>query len=143
MNKYSTTKRTHLYCKWANSKFSILLSHFIILFILFCPSINQFLFLTWKYLRNFLPGLAWIIDYMSYFQPVYIEWKFSYVCSNRGEIYAWFTVMKFLYIIVILFLHFSCLSCEIKSHQDLMSWNFSPGWKPSYKHPRRLRFFQK
>ena len=39
----------------------------------------------------------------------------------RGEIYAWFTVMKFLHIMVILLLHFSRLSCEIKSHQDLMS----------------------
>ena len=58
----------------------------------------------------------------------------------RGEIYAWFTVMKFLHIMVILFLHFSCLSCEIKSHQDLMSWTFCPGWKSPYKHPRRLRF---
>ena len=85
LNKYSITKRT-LYCKWASFKFSILLTHFIILFKLLCSGIHQFLLLTWKHLRNILFGLASIIDYMSYFQPVDIEWKSSSVCSNRGEI---------------------------------------------------------
>ena len=61
---------------------------------------------------------------------------FSSVCSNRGEISDRFTVMKFLYIIVILFLHCCRLTCEMKSHHRLTSSNFNPGWNsPPYNPP--------
>ena len=69
---------------------------------------------------------------------------FSSVCSNRGEISARFTVMKFLHTIVILFLHCCRLTCEMKSHHGLTSWNFNPGWNsPPYNPPLRWGFLQK
>ena len=55
--------------------------------------------------------------------------NFASVCSNRGEVSARFIVMKFLHIIVILFLHWCHLPCEMKSHHGVMRWNFIPGLK--------------
>ena len=43
--------------------------------------------------------------------------------------------MKFLSIIIILFLHCCCLPCEMKFHHGLMSWNFFLGIKSWYKQP--------
>ena len=59
----------------------------------------------------------------------------SSVCSSRGWISARFIMIKFLNIIVILFLHFCCLPWEIESHHGSMSWNFIPGLKSWYKQP--------
>ena len=58
--------------------------------------------------------------------------NFRLVRSNRGEVPSRFTVIKVLHVIVNLFLHCLHLSCEMKSHQGLTRWNFSPGWKSPY-----------
>ena len=64
--------------------------------------------------------------------------NFSSFCSNRRDISARFTVMKFSHIIVILFLHCCRLTWEMKSHQGLTSWNFNLGWNsPPYNWPLR------
>ena len=92
---------------------------------LFCWNIHQFVFLTW---------ISRCIIY--HFQPIYMiisnsfAWNenFSSVCSNRGEISARFTVIKFLHIIVILFLHCCRLKCNMKSHHGLTSWDLNPDW---------------
>ena len=51
--------------------------------------------------------------------------------------------MKFLNIIVILFLHCFRLPCEMKSHHGLLSWNFILGLKSRYKQPLRQSFLRK
>ena len=51
--------------------------------------------------------------------------------------------MKFLNVIITLFLHCCCLSCEMKSQHSLMSWNFILGLKPQYKQPLWCSFLQK
>ena len=51
--------------------------------------------------------------------------------------------MRFLNIIVILFLNCCRLPCEMKSHHCLMSWNFIPGLKSWYKQPLRRSFYRK
>ena len=50
---------------------------------------------------------------------------FSSVCSNRGEISAQFTKIKLLHIIAIQFLHCCPLTCKMKSHHNVPSWNFN------------------
>ena len=45
-NRYSATKRTHLYCKWASFKFSIWSSHLNI------PSFTKYLILTLVFMWN-------------------------------------------------------------------------------------------
>ena len=65
--------------------------------------------------------------------------NFSLVCSKRDEISGRLTVMKFLHIFVILFLFCCRLTCEMKSHHGLTSWNFSLGWK----YPRNHSHFHK
>ena len=107
--------------------------YFIILFkcslTLFFWDIHQFVFLTWIHVRNLSFSVqALIIDYMIIFNSFTWNENFSSVCSNRGEISARFTVMKFLHIIVILFLHRCRLTWEMKSHHGLTSRNFNPGW---------------
>ena len=50
--------------------------------------------------------------------------------------------MKFLHKIVILFLHCCRLTCEMKSHHGLTSWNFKQGWNsPPYNLSLRWSFF--
>ena len=73
-----------------------------------------------------------------------ITWLFS-TCSyriklstrfwlNRDEISARFTVIKFWYVMVILFLHCSHLSCETESHYGLrIHWRLSTILKTSNK----------
>ena len=74
VKKYSTTKRAHLYCKWASFKFSVLSSHFIILFEVVVLINSSISFSN----MNLQPGLALIIDYMIIFKfHVYMEWKFQ------------------------------------------------------------------
>ena len=72
-----------------------------------------------------------------------VTWNknFSSFSSNCGEVSARFTVMKFLHIIVILFLHRCRLTCEMKSYHGFKSWNFSPGWKSPQNQPLRWSFF--
>lgn len=53
-----------------------------------------------------------------YFNSFTWDEKFSLVCPNSGEISVWFTLMKILHGIVILFLHCFQLSCEVKPHHD-------------------------
>ena len=48
--------------------------------------------------------------------------------------------MKFLNIIVILFLYCCRLTCEMKCHHGLMSWNFVTGLRSWYKQPLRRSF---
>ena len=81
--------------------------------IFFCWDIHHCVLLTIQIFRehaclvyHFQPGLFFNQSH-DYFQLVYMGWKFQLVFSNRGEISARFTVMKFLHIIVILFLLFS------------------------------------
>ena len=60
--------------------------------------------------------------------------NFSVVCSNRSGISAWFTIMKFLHIIVILFLHCFRLPCEMKSRHGLTLFRMAAqGWEKSGK----------
>ena len=69
--------------------------------------------------------------------------NFDSVCSNHGETSAQFTVMKFLRIIVILFLQCCRLTYEIKNHHHgLMTWNINPGWNCAPFNPP-LSFFAK
>ena len=117
--------------------------YFIILFkcslTLFFWDIHQFVFLTWILVRNLSFSVqALIIDYMIIFNSFTWNENFTSVCSNRREISARFTVMKFLHIIVILFLHRCRLTWEMKSHHGLTSRNFNPGWNfPPYNPPLR------
>ena len=71
--------------------------------------------------------------------PLIFTWDehFSSLCSNRGEISALFAVMKFLHIIIILFLYCCRLAWELKSyHHGLTAWNFTTGWNcPPLIHP--------
>ena len=114
---------------------------------LFCSYIYQFGLLTWMHVRkvtyHFQSGLVLTIDYMIIFNSFTWNENFSSVCSNRGKISAWFIVMKVFHIIVILFLHFPHLTCEMKSHHGLISWNFSPVWKSSYDQPLKWSFLKK
>ena len=71
--------------------------------------------------------------------PLIFTWDehFSSLCSNRGEISARFAGMKFLHIIIILFLYCCRLAWELKSyHHGLTTWNFTTGWNcPPLIHP--------
>ena len=60
VNKYITMKRAHLYSKWASFNFSVLSSHFIILFNIVLPRHSSISFSN----VNLQPGLALVIDYM-------------------------------------------------------------------------------
>ena len=51
--------------------------------------------------------------------------------------------MKFLNVIVILFLHCYRLRWEMKPHHGLMRWNFIPDLKFLYKQPLRQSFLRK
>ena len=74
VNKYSATKRAHLYCKWASFKSSILSSHFIILLNVALPRHSSISFSN----VNLQPGLALIIDYMIIFKfHVYMGLNFQ------------------------------------------------------------------
>ena len=74
-NISNAMKRAHLYCKLANFKFSILSSHFIILFNVVLPRHSSISFPN----MNLQPGLAVIIDYMIIFKfHVHMEWKFQF-----------------------------------------------------------------
>ena len=74
VNKHNATKRAHLYCKWASFEFSILSSHFIILFNVVLLRHSSISFSN----MNLQPGLALIIDYMIIFKfHVHMEWKFQ------------------------------------------------------------------
>ena len=54
-----------------------------------------------------------------YFQLFTWNENFRVVWANRSEISAWFTIMKFLHIIVIICLHCFRLPCEMKFRQSL------------------------
>ena len=76
-----------------------------------------------------------IIDYMIFFNSFTCNENFSLVCSKRDGISSRLTMMTFLHIFVILFLFCCHLTCEMKSHHGLTSWNFSLGWKYPRYHP--------
>ena len=74
MNIYRAAKRAHLYRKWASFKFSILSSHFIIIFNIVLLRHSSISFSNVK----LQPRLSLIIDYMIIFKfHVYMEWKFQ------------------------------------------------------------------
>ena len=74
VNKCSATKGTYLYCKWGSFKFSVLSSHFIVLFNVVLPRHSTISFSK----VNLLTGLALIINYMIIFKfHVHMEWKFK------------------------------------------------------------------
>ena len=74
VNKYNTMKGTHLYCKWASLKLSVLSPHFIILFNVALLRHSSISFSN----MNLQPGLALIIDYMIIVKfHVHMEWKFQ------------------------------------------------------------------
>ena len=66
------TNTAHFYCKWASFKFSILLSHFIILFNVVLSRHSPISFSNVK----LQPRLSLIVDYMIIFKfHVHMEWK--------------------------------------------------------------------
>ena len=140
VNKYSTKKRAHLYCKWASFKFSILSSRFVILFTVVLPRHSSISFSN----VNPQPRLTLIIDYMIIFKfHVHMERKFQLglfklwlnVCSvSRDDVFEYnrnsiFTLLP--------------LTMEMKSYHGLMSWNFILGLKSWYKQPTRWSFLRK
>ena len=90
---------------------------------------------------HFQSRLALIIDYMIIFNLFTWNENFSSVCSNRGEISAQFTKMKLSHIIVIQFLHCCPLTCKMKSHHSVTSWNFNFSHVRKRLHLRYLTWF--
>ena len=72
---------------------------------------------------------------MIFFNSFTCNENFRLVCSKRDGISSRLTMMTFLHIFVILFLFRCHLTCEMKSHHGLTSWNFSLGWKYPHYHP--------
>ena len=90
---------------------------------------------------SFSVGLHLIVDGMIIFNSFTWNENFSSAFLKHGEILARFTLMKFLYIIVILFLYCYRLTCDLKCHHGLKSWNFSFGLKISiYSVPKKELF---
>ena len=84
---------------------------------LFCWAMHYFLFLTITIFRgyvytvnHFQPRLTLFIDYMIILNSITCDENISWGCSNHRQISARLTVIKFLHIFVILFLHCFCLS---------------------------------
>ena len=71
---------------------------------------------------NFQSRRAVVIDYIIIFSSFTWNKNFSSVCSNCREILAWFTMMKLLHIIAIVFFFFQLLSLNM---QDKISSRFS------------------
>ena len=96
---------------------------------LFSWDIHQFVFVLefTCAIYHFQSKLAFIIDYMIILNLFSCGENFNSVCSNRAEISARFTVVKFLPIIVILLLLSLSVRDEISYH-GLTTWNFNPGW---------------
>ena len=124
--------------KWASFKFSILSSHFIILFNVVLPRHSSISFSN----MNLLPELALIIDYMIIFKfHVYMLWKFQLglfkswwnFCSvYRDEVFAYNCNSIF-----------TLLSLTMRDENGSTSWNFIPGLKSWYKQPLRRSFSAK
>ena len=87
-------------------------------------SVNAY---VWAIIFN--PGCLCLLDY---FKLVNMEWNFRSVCSNLDEILALFTLVKFLHVIVILFLYCFRLSFKVKPHLGFRRLNFRPGRKLPY-----------
>ena len=132
MNKYSATKRAHL---------CIILSfHFIILFNVVPPRSLSISFSN----VNLQPGLALMVDYMIIFKfHVHMEWKFQLGLFKPWLNFCSFIVMRFLNIIVILFLNCCRLPCEMKSHHSRFNeLEFHPRLKISIKATPAKQFLQ-
>ena len=136
MNKYRTTKRTHLYCKWESFKFSILSSHFIILFNVLLPQHSSVSFSN----VNLQPRPALIIDYMIIFKfHVHMEWKFQLglfkvwlnFCSvYLDEVFEYNRNSIFILLLLTMWDEISSRFNELKFH-------------PGYKQPLQQSFLQK
>ena len=92
---------------------------------------------------SFSVGLHLIVDGMIIFNSFTWNENFSSAFLKHGEILAGFTLMKFLYIIVILFLYCYRLTCDLKCHHGLKSWNFSFGLKISIHSVPKKELFVK
>ena len=133
------TNTAHLYRKWASFKFSILSSHFIIIFNIVLLRHSSISFSNVK----LQPRLSLIIDYMIIFKfHVYMEWKFQLglfklwlnfcsVCHDEVFEYNCNSIFRLLPL---------AMQDEISS--GLMSWNFVLGLKSQYKQ-RLWHFLQK
>ena len=87
---------------------------------LFCWDIHRFISLIWIQVHN----LSFSAHLHGYFHFVYIEWNLQV-----GLLKPWWvlcTVMKFLHIIVILFLHLCDLTCKAKSHHEILHHIIQP-----------------
>ena len=87
---------------------------------------------------GFNNSIIWLFS--THLHGIKILW---WVCSNRGEISARFTLIKLLHIIVVLVLHYRLLTCESKSHHDLKKLKFQLGLKISLQLAHEMQLFTK